>query len=269
MTRRDIIKSGAGLAAILAAGKAPAALTRSMLAARPSICAGRKPLPYLKRVEWLQSTGLEYIDTGFTPNQDSGVILLCKRTGASGVGFNFFGSRVSSGSRIFTINRFAAGRLGAGYNNTVANSSGNTIADDGEWHELKLDRNVFSADGIIKITFSYASFTTPGTALLFGLNNNGTPNPAYAAISTARIYDSGELVRDFIPVIDLGGEPCMYDRVTRQNFYTSQGAFIAGPDAVSADGGGGYKLKCTRRSYTRFWRPSRRFCRRQSWKEAA
>lgn len=37
-----MLKSGAGLAAIIAAGKAPAALVRSMVAARQSIAAGRK-----------------------------------------------------------------------------------------------------------------------------------------------------------------------------------------------------------------------------------
>lgn len=37
MTRRDVIKSGAGIAAILAAGRAPAALVKSMLGARMTI----------------------------------------------------------------------------------------------------------------------------------------------------------------------------------------------------------------------------------------
>lgn len=39
-TRRDIVKAGAGLAAIIAAGRAPAALVRSMIAARNALMSG-------------------------------------------------------------------------------------------------------------------------------------------------------------------------------------------------------------------------------------
>lgn len=44
-TRREIIKAGAGIAAILAAGKAPAAFVRSALAARNSFAAGGGETP--------------------------------------------------------------------------------------------------------------------------------------------------------------------------------------------------------------------------------
>ena len=45
-TRRSIVKAGAGLAAILAAGKAPAAFVRSLVAGRNAMMAGdSKPTP--------------------------------------------------------------------------------------------------------------------------------------------------------------------------------------------------------------------------------
>ena len=47
MTRRDVIKSGAGLAAILAAGRAPAALVKSMLGVRMTIASGKWNNPYV------------------------------------------------------------------------------------------------------------------------------------------------------------------------------------------------------------------------------
>ena len=62
-TRREIIKSGLGLAGIIAAGKAQAALVRSLIAARAALT-GWKKLPYDAEVEWLQSTGTQWIDTG-------------------------------------------------------------------------------------------------------------------------------------------------------------------------------------------------------------
>ena len=65
-TRREVLKRGLGLAAIIAAGKAPAAVVRSMCAARGMsvFCGGKEKLPYDAEVEYLESDGGQYIDTG-------------------------------------------------------------------------------------------------------------------------------------------------------------------------------------------------------------
>ena len=45
-----------------------------------------------------------------------------------------------------------------------------------------------------------------------------------------QIYDNDTLVRDFIPVLDPDGIPCMYDKVERKFYYNAgTGQFIAGP----------------------------------------
>lgn len=71
-TRR---KFGLGIAAIIAAGRAPAAIVRSMLGARNAILAGGGgvPLPYDAEVEWLESTGTQWIDTGIKCAADVGI----------------------------------------------------------------------------------------------------------------------------------------------------------------------------------------------------
>lgn len=68
-TRREIVKAGAGLAAILAAGKAPAALVRSLVAGRNALMTGGggAELPFDSKVEYLESTGTQWIDTGVRP----------------------------------------------------------------------------------------------------------------------------------------------------------------------------------------------------------
>ena len=76
-TRRDILTGGAGLAAILASGKAPAYLFKSMLAARNGIgmkSVGAK-LPYDSEVEYLESTGTQYINTLVSLDSDDVVTL--------------------------------------------------------------------------------------------------------------------------------------------------------------------------------------------------
>ena len=58
------------------------------------------------------------------------------------------------------------------------------------------------------------------------INESGT-----RLIYSAKIYDNGALVRDFIPALDGGNIPCMYDRITNQYFYNQgTGDFIAGPN---------------------------------------
>ena len=59
-TRR---KFGLGIAAIIAAQRAPAALVRSLVAGRQIAATGTR-LPYDAEVEYLESTGTQYIDTG-------------------------------------------------------------------------------------------------------------------------------------------------------------------------------------------------------------
>ena len=65
-TRREVIGGGLGLAAIIAAGKAPAAVVRSMCAARGMsvFCGGKEKLPYDAEVKWLGATGTQWINTG-------------------------------------------------------------------------------------------------------------------------------------------------------------------------------------------------------------
>ena len=55
--------------------------------------------------------------------------------------------------------------------------------------------------------------------------------PMIIRIYSFKIYDNGTLIRDMIPVKDLSGVACMYDKVSGQFFYNAgTGNFIAGPD---------------------------------------
>jgi hypothetical protein len=48
---------------------------------------------------------------------------------------------------------------------------------------------------------------------------------------TAKIYDNGNLVRDYFPAKDSNGSVCLYDLVSRQYAYNAgNGEFIAGPE---------------------------------------
>ena len=89
-----------------------------------------------------------------------------------------------------------------------------------------IQKNVIM-DGVV---YSYSTNTGNVSSNIHLLNRNGE----YFAL--ARIYNisfrtaNNILVRDFIPVLDKDGVPCMYDKVTVQFFYNQgTGQFIAGP----------------------------------------
>ena len=69
-----------------------------------------------------------------------------------------------------------------------------------------------------------------------GQPNNSTirlfsPDKHSIRIYSFKIYDNGTLIRDMIPVKDLSGIACMYDKVSGQFFYNAgTGDFIAGPE---------------------------------------
>ena len=74
--------------------------------------------------------------------------------------------------------------------------------------------------------------TTRNSNNLYLFNVNGYSfNKFIGRIYYLKIWDSNDiLVRDFIPVLDKNGTPCMYDRVEKKFYYNAgTGQFIAGP----------------------------------------
>ena len=93
---------------------------------------------------------------------------------------------------------------------------------------------VFSSELIVQETQATYNLSTSRATFYSSSIKFLTPNNSWQ--SATRIYGAwlkdgnGDLVADFIPVLDLNGVPCMYDRVTDTFFYNSgMGDFIAGP----------------------------------------
>ena len=181
----------------------------------------------MQQLKYIESTGTQYIDTGFTANQDTKTELDAQFVSGYGLGF---GAREDLTSRIYTVQKTFANQWRLGYN---SDSSDLGTADTNR-HLFVKDKNLQYIDGILVKTDSYANFTTPASSILFGHNQNGTPTPADTAtirVYSCKIYDNGTLVRDFIPVKDDTGRGALYDEVTQQIFYNSgTGDFICGPN---------------------------------------
>lgn len=117
---------------------------------------------------------------------------------------------------------------GTFYTKSNATNGDNIILD---WNKNVLNFSVNSTNR--NDTLTPKTFTSSYTMPLFSLRSS-TNFPSRGSFVGKmyyfQIYDNDTLVRDFIPVLDSNGIPCMYDKVEGK-FYYNQGTgnFIAGP----------------------------------------
>lgn len=237
-TRREVLtKCGAGLAAIIAAGKAPAAVVRSMLGAKGTILSKSLPLPYDHEVEWIQpSTRGAYINTGFVPIYSASRVDYYDVEAVFSP--NAFGRFFTFG-QVWNANtltfRFDDNKKPACYwsNSTAVHST--FLGIQNHFYHIKKDGLVTTIrdmdtgeSGTISTTLWTIKQTEP--VWLFGVPNYLSQNKI-SSIKILRRSDNARVL-DMISVVDFDGIPCMYDKVSRKNFYNSgTGHFLTNEDA--------------------------------------
>ena len=184
------------------------------------------PQGYTK-CEYLESTGVQYIDTGivatnntkvkidfsFTKNEQSGLL-----GGRVGFKNNSFSVQVSSTKYI---------TFGFGNNTDITSKSNDTNR-----HTILKDKSKNYYDGVLISENQISNtFSTKHNVFLFSINNNGTPYvTCNAKIYNFKFYENDTLIQDLIPCLDNNAIPCMYDTISGQTFYNQgTGEFIAGP----------------------------------------
>ena len=171
------------------------------------------------RLEYIESTGTQYIDTGFVPNQDTRVVarLTCPVTGSTNWAF---GVRKSASSNNFGFAASTNDHYTSGYNNSQISidSSYNTSGA----FDLEKNKNVTYINGVSVATGTYSSFTCPYNLALFACNSNGSITYGKVKIYSFQVYDNGTLVRDYIPALRSDGIAGLYDAVN-DIFYASNG----------------------------------------------
>ena len=193
------------------------------------------------QVEYIQSSGTQYIDTGFKPGGNTKVVIdFCaynQSTTQQGV---FGGGTNTTGGLFSLLTGTSTSSLQADYDTTqsLANIN-NTIS------ELDLTKRVvISMSNELVINSSSVTsvdiktFTSTQNMYLFANNNGGTLQlPSSLYLYSCMIYDHDTLVRNFIPCKNSAGTVGLYD-ATNGVFYQNagSGSFTAGPDATYADG---------------------------------
>lgn len=183
------------------------------------------PSDYTK-LAYLESTGTQYIDTGFVPNQDTRVLARMLMIPNSTSIFAF-GARTSTTSNNFCFVTSASNVYVTGYNNenkSLTSNYNKTVP-----FVVDKNKNVTIIDGDTAYTAPTATFTAPKSMTLFAVNNNGTINKGSVRFYYCQIYDNETLVRDYIPVKNADGVYGMYDLVN-DVFYGNlgTGTFLGG-----------------------------------------
>ena len=175
-------------------------------------------------VNFIQSNGTQYFDTGFVPDNNTRVIvdieLLEDNNNAT-----LFGARSSATSNNYAV-MWTNKVLRSDYNNAYTQ----------KWNVEKTKRRVIdknkettTIDGVSQ-SYVNASFRAPGTMMLLALNNNGNVKWQTAAkLYSCKVYDNGLIIRDYWPCYDPDGVACLYDKVEKKYYYNAgSGEFTAG-----------------------------------------
>ena len=182
------------------------------------------PLPYLRRVAYLESAGQQYIDTlvdtGVDFVNDNIVEIAFLPRIINGTD-NFFGNGTSwQSGYTLGITKYINENYAQASNGFFA-SNNSVVIIVGDWNTVVASNSGIKYNGI-DLSYMYKSTPVSGTALLFGCRRNGSYFRGYTlkgGIRKAVIMTKGNLVRNFIPVLDLSGRPAMYDEVSGQFFY--------------------------------------------------
>jgi len=185
----------------------------------------RLPAAY-QEVEYLQSSGTQYIDTGVIPNiydtdisidcmplttnnrmwgvsQWNGTTTLRYREYVTSVGVAYLGSSLSSLSHSVSNRAVIAFIGGKAYN-----------------------------DGVLKMTYSDVDVTFTSSILIFAEFDINTIQKGKSSVYSAKLWESSVLVRDFVPAVRKSDSVAgMYDLVNATfTVNAGTGNFIVGPD---------------------------------------
>lgn len=181
------------------------------------------------RLEYIQSSGGQYIDSLFTPNNKTRIEV--KFSWAGGSNGYLYGAVDSNNAKSVTA--------------TLSVNGGNWRFD-GTYYSLKASANtiysaVIDSSGVTingtlnKYVGTVSSFTSPNTLFIFSGHNASGVSASYfvGKIYTFGIYDNGTLVRDFIPCKNASGDVGLYD-IANGVFYENKGSssFTAGAEIV-------------------------------------
>ena len=186
-------------------------------------------------VDYLQSSGEQWIEMGVAPNQNTKAVLKIKINEVNGYyGSSLIGSRTDANSN----DQFFTYLDSSGGTRFLFRMDGQTKAIS--WTGINTDKiyivtlsgtemkaELEDGTAVFSKTFSVSDFESTVTMALFKSKpfNNGF----WGRIYSCKHYSGDELIQDFVPCLNADGVPCMYDLIRRRTFYNKgTGSFTWG-----------------------------------------
>lgn len=196
-------------------------------------------------MEWLdyiESDGMQYIDTGFIPNSNTKVVMDAQfmDVGTRGA---LFGARTSATEKAYMMARVSNGTKIRSYYFDYTDDNGENV----EWQMDGLDetiyimdKNVASVNGVGFVS-TEQNFSCKLTMFLMALHTEESAKVAWHSklrVYSCQIYDNGTLIRDFVPVRTVTGLVGLFDKVHNKLYTDANGGeFTAAPSSNSGSSG--------------------------------
>ena len=191
-----------------------------------------------QQIEYIESTGTQYIDTGIIPNQDTGfdIEFLTKNilTATDGKFGSIMGARQGSADRELQLSTYSTNSKGIfryGNNTYDAGLTVNTKI------HISLKNRVYTNNDDLKYAVA-GTFECPSTLTVFALNHHGTKTQhGSLQLFSLKLYDGDILIRDYVPCYRKSDNVIgLYDLV-EDKFYINKGTgtFVKGNDTPTPE----------------------------------
>ena len=180
-------------------------------------------------VNYLQSSGTQYIDTGRKLTQDSDITIDFSIVGEINKSAGIFGSRESASKNNLTLLREFRSVESSFFSGDFSEYQKHrfTAASSLERTKIRMNKAGAWVNDILKKSWSdVADFETPTNGLIFDVgNNNWTGNKAAMRLYS---YTDGD-AQQLVPCLDANGVPCLYDLIGKTTLYNQgTGSFTWG-----------------------------------------
>lgn len=174
---------------------------------------------------YIQSSGTQYIDTGFKHNQNTRVVMHVKPVSITANAWAFEGRTAVDKNKKGVFFYFSSGSLwNADYYDGSGRKSFSGISSTADLN-IDYDKNTCTINGL-SVNFTAKTFQSTFNLTLLACNTGGTvAGHLSAKLYSCQIYDNGTLVRDFKPCINASGDVGLFDMVNQQ-FYGNAGTGV-------------------------------------------
>ena len=180
-------------------------------------------------VEYLESSGTQYIDTGIIANQGTDVVCDCTYRGNDFIIGNRTGGATNASKALIVVGSgsgicaYKSNEQGTVANYVASASAGDrckSIIKTAKFQSAQTSLLVPREDASALYSKTLTSFTADYSQALFGLKQGSSVSVASrATLHRVTYLQDGVPIHDYLPCLDTNGVPCMWDNIAKEYVY--------------------------------------------------